>query len=239
MTEAPLTTDADRLRRAGLSSLLAVVSIPGAVFMFFTGVGALVDGNVMNGLSTLLAVATVLAAMTIPFLLGGGLWGYGMARLFDTPRWPATRTAALTVTGMVVLLEAPVHFSQALPLPPTTPLVIHGAFTLVFMVEIALVSGVASTRLIRRLDSDADARHIGRKVALAGAGGFLLGSLLALAFGFEVGTQPGTNMVFALHIANLIAASAAGWTLGWGLTGQPRTIRDGHFVPGNAGQTAR
>ena len=114
--------------------------------------------------------------MAVPFLIGGGLWGYGMARPFGAPRWPAALTASFAVAGMVVLLEVPVHFSQAIPLPSWMPLGIHGAFTLVFMAEIGLVSGVASTRLIRRLDVGVNARHTGRQVALAGAGGALLGS---------------------------------------------------------------
>ena len=46
---------------------------------------------------------------------------------------------------MVVLLEVPVHMSQALPLPSWFPFGVHGAFTLVFMTEVALVSGVASS----------------------------------------------------------------------------------------------
>jgi len=128
------------------------------------------------------------------------------------------RTGALSVAGMVVLLEAPVHLSQALPLPSWFPLGFHGAFTLVFMVEIGVVTLVAGARLIKRIEVDADARHIARRAALAGAGGFFLGSLMALAAGFEVGAPPATNMVWALHLANVMAALAAGWTLGWNLT---------------------
>jgi hypothetical protein len=228
--------DTARLRKATTALLLTAISIPGAVLVFLTGVGALIDGNVLDGLPVPLAIPTVLATVTVPFLVGAGLWGYGMARLFDAPRWPATRTAALAVTGMVLLLEAPVHLSQALPVPSWFPLGVHGAFTLVFMVEISLVAGVASTRLIRRLEVNANARHIGRKVATAGAGGFLVGSLLALAAGFEVGTPPAMNMVWGLHVANLIAASAAGWTLGWNLTTHTRTIRHVGAVSGGGSQ---
>src|SRR5690606_9617746 len=72
--------------------------------------------------------------------------GAAVARLFGHPLGPAARTGALSVTGMVALLEIPVHLSQVLPMPGWLPVPLgnHVFFSLVFMTEVALVSGVAS-----------------------------------------------------------------------------------------------
>lgn len=45
-------------------------------------------------------------------LIGGALWGWGIARVFDRPTRPAARTGALAFGGMVLLTAAPAELTQ-------------------------------------------------------------------------------------------------------------------------------
>lgn len=204
----------DRRRLPALSSALTAFTITGAVVLIFSVLASSSFTHALEYLPLWLAIAVGVPTLALSFVIGGGLWGWGMAAIFDHPRWPAARTGALSVTGMFILLEVPVHFSQALPIPIWMPLDAHGAFTLVFSTEIALVAGVSSARLVRRLGVDHGRRLLGAKVGLTGAAGTVTGSLLALGFGFRVGHPPGSNMVWALYVVVAIAGLTAGWTLG-------------------------
>ena len=201
------------------SALITAATIAGAVFSLFLLLLNVEPPDFMAALPAYISIPLGMPLVAAPLLTGGAAWGALLARLVGARPLPAARTGALTVTGMVVLLEVPVHMSQALPLPAWFPFGAHGAFTLVFMTEVALVSGVASTRLARRLDLRGEPRRIGRQVGLFGALGFGVGSLVAVAWGFVVGEPPSTNMVWALQIGNVAAGLAAGWQLGRHLEG--------------------
>ena len=217
MIQQPDAAGRLRLRTAMVSGVAAAVSVAGAVMLLFAGVSAMTEGAVMEGFPVGLAVPSVILGVAMPFLAGGLLWGWVLAALFGGPRWRAARTGALSLTGMVLLLEAPVHMSQALPLSDWFPFGLHGAFTVIFALETYLVSRVVSGRMVRRLGFGGMSKTLGKQVGLVGAGGFVLGSLLAWGLGFEVGSWPPANMVWALHVANVVAAFSAGWYLGWRL----------------------
>lgn len=215
---------ADRKRLAAFSAVLTALTITGAVVLIFTVLGTSMTLG-LAGLPLWLAIPLGVLVLSSAFLLGGGAWGWGMAVVFDHPRWPAAKTGALVVTGMFMLLEVPVHFTQALPVPDWMPLDIHGGFTLVFAIEIALVAGVASARLAIRLGVDRQRRLLGTKVGLTGSTGAVIGSVLALGLGFRVGHPPASNMVWALLVVVPVAGLAAGWTLGWLLADDSPRIR--------------
>ena len=170
-----------------------------------------------------LAVAIGVPTLALSFVVAGGVWGWGAATLSGHPRWPAAKTGALSVTGMFMLLEVPVHFSQALPVPNWMPFGVHGAFTVVFVSEIALVAGVASARLSKRLGVDRGHRPLGAKVGLVGAAGGAVGSVLALGLGFRVGAPSASNMVWALYVVVAVAGLTAGWAFGLSVGESPQT----------------
>jgi len=207
------------LRNAAISSMLTAACLTGAVIVVFILLAnADVLTHALPDVSLWVAIPVGVLLLSSAFLIGGGIWGWGTAHLFNHPRWPAARTGALSVTGMFMLLEVPVHFSQAIPVPDWMPLDTHGMFTVVFATEIGLVAGVASARLAKRLGVIHKRRQLAAKVGLAGVIGTVVGSMLALSCGFRVGQSPPFSMVWALYIVVAVAGLTSGWILGLKLT---------------------
>lgn len=195
-------------------SLVTAATMAGAVFAIFWMLLNFEPPTFLVDLPLLLSIPLGLPLVIGPLLVAGGVWGATIAGLVGRPPGAAARTGALSVAGMVALLEIPVHFSQALLAWVPAPVGTHVLFTLVFMVEVALVSGVASARLSKRLGMGGTPRQVGIGVGVGGALGFAGGSIVAAALGFVVGSPPGVNMVWALHVGNVGAGLAAGWQLG-------------------------
>lgn len=208
-------------------SLVTAVTMAGAVGLIFWILLNFEPPDFLVDLPILLSIPLGLPLILGPLLAAGAIWGAAVAHLVGRPIGPAARTGALSVTGVVALLEIPVHLSQALPMPESIPVPVgpHAFFTVVFMIEVALVSGVASARLCHRLGTGDRPRQVGARVGIAGAFGFVGGSLVAAALGFVVGEPPATNMVWALHVGNVAAALAAGWRLGGQLEHSRRATR--------------
>lgn len=213
--EAVTTESASRSGLVLTISLVTAATMAGAVFVIFWILLNFETPNFLADLPVLVAIPLGLPIVVGPLLAGGAIWGAAVAQVVGRPPGPAARTGALSVAGMVTLLEIPVHLSQALPVPGWIPVPfgIHAFFTLIFMIEVALVSGVASVRLCKRIDVGPGVEQIGTRVGTAAALGFLAGSLLAAALGFVVG-EFGANMVWALHMGNVGGGLAAGWQLG-------------------------
>lgn len=195
-------------------SLVTAATMAGAVFFIFWMLLNFEPPNFLADLPLLLSIPLGLPLVIGPLLVAGALWGATVARLVGRPLSPAARTGALSVAGMVALLEIPVHLSQVFLAWVPAPVGTHIVFTLVFMVEVALVSGVASARLSRRIGIGGTPRQVGIRVGVGGALGFAGGSVLAAALGFLVGSPPSLNMVWALHVGNVCAGLVAGWELG-------------------------
>jgi hypothetical protein len=195
-------------------SLVTAATMAGAVFFIFWMLLNFEPPNFLMDLPILLSIPLGLPLVIGPLLAAGAVWGAATASLVGRHPGPAARTGALSVAGMVALLEIPVHLSQVFLAWVPAPVGTHALFTVVFMIEVALVSGVASARLSRRLGIGASPRRIGTRVGFAGALGFAGGSGVAVALGFVVGEPPALNMVWALHVGNIGAGLAAGWQLG-------------------------
>ena len=195
-------------------AIVTGLTIPGGVFVFFLLLTEIDVEGVMGDLPLWISMPIGLPALLAPMFIAGALWGGTIARLVGAPVAPAARTGGLSIMGMILVLEVPVHLSQALPLEELPLVGGHGAFTLIFMVEVAFTASVASSRLARRVGDARRHRRIGASVGLAAAAGFAVGSLAAVALGFRVGSAPPMNMVWALHVGNLGAGLAGGWVLG-------------------------
>lgn len=195
-------------------SLITATAMAGAVFFIFWMLLNFEPPDFLVDLPLLLSIPLGLPLVIGPFFVAGAIWGGTIARLVGRPLGPAAWTGALSVAGMVALLEVPVHLSQVFLVWVPAPVGTHVLFTLVFMAEVALVSGVASARLSKRLGIGGTPRHVGIRVGFGGALGFAGGSVVAAALGFVVGAAPGHNMVWALHVGNVGAGLAAGYQLG-------------------------
>ena len=206
-------------------SLVTAVTMAGAVGLVFWILLNFEPPSFLVELPIFVSIPLGLPLVLGPLLAAGAIWGAAVAHLIGQSIGPAARTGALSVAGVVAILEIPVHLSQAVPLPGwvPVPLGIHAAFTLVFTIEVALVSGIASARLSERLGVTGRPA-LGVRVGIAGALGFVAGSIVAAALGFVVGEPPGMNMVWALHVGNSVAGLAAGSQLGRQLMGGEQDV---------------
>ena len=164
-------------------------------------------------------IAAGVATVLLPPFVGGALWGWWIARLFDRPTRPAARTGALAFGGMILLTAAPTDLTQLWldTLPGWMPLDVHGYFTIVFMVEVAVVASVTSWRLAKRFGAGEDARSVGMWTGGGAAAGFLVGSMVALAVGFRIFPWVRLSMVWAFLVALPFSTAASGAVLGWRL----------------------
>lgn len=170
-------------------------------------------------------IAAGVATVLLPPFVGGALWGWWIARLFGRPKRPAMRTGALAFGGMILLTAAPTDLTQLWldSLPEWMPLDVHGYFTIVFMVEVAVVASVASWRLAKRLGASEKAWSVGVWTGIGAAAGFLLGSMAALAVGFRILPWVRLSMVWAFLVSLPFATTASGTMLGWRLNSHLKT----------------
>lgn len=161
-------------------------------------------------------VTVSLLLVLLPPFVGGWVWGWGLARIFDRPTRSAAKTGALAFGGMMWLTAAPTDLTQLWldDLPTWMPWDVHGYFTVVFMVEVAVVGGVAAWRLAKRLGSGRSSFSIGVWTGTAAALGFLIGSVVAAAVGFRIYPWVRLSMVWAFLTALPFSTLAAGATLG-------------------------
>ena len=161
-------------------------------------------------------VAMGLAVVLVPPFAGGGGWGWGTARIFDLSPRPAAKTGAIAFGGMILLTAAPTDLTQLWldDLPAWMPFDVHGYFTIVFMVEVAVVAGVASWRLAKRLGAGPASGRIAVITGAAAAAGFLIGSIIAVLLGFRIYPWVRLSMVWAFLAALPLSTIAAGAVLG-------------------------
>jgi hypothetical protein len=139
---------------------------------------------------------------------------------------------------MILLTAAPTDLTQLWldSLPGWMPLDVHGYFTIVFMVEVAVVASVATWRLAERLGVGEGAWSAGWWTGAGAAAGFFVGSIVALAVGFRIFPWMRLSMVWAFLIALPFSTAAAGAALGWRLNSnlpdqEPADATQGTAIP--------
>lgn len=229
----PLDRATASLQRRGTvaakSAVITAVGIGGSVAAVFLSVGLWLGSmgfavpGTSNGQSwTIWFVALGLATVLLPPFVGGAIWGWGTARIFDRPARAAAKTGALAFGGMVVLTAAPTDLTQLWldDLPAWMPLDVHGYFTIVFMVEVGIVACVASWRLAKRIGAGDASFSVGVWTGAAAAVGFLIGSIVAVALGMRIYPWVRLSMVWAFLTALPFSTVAAGAALGLRLRDQ-------------------
>lgn len=203
------------------SALVTLLGVGGSVAASFLSIALwfpdfAIPGTTNGRPLTWPFVALGMGLVILPPFAGGAVWGGGITRILGVPLGPVAKTGALAFGGMILLTFAPVHATQKWlgDLPLWMPWHVHGYFTLVFMVEVALVASVATWRIAEELGVR-DAGAVGAWTGCAAALGFLGGSALALALGFDVQPGSGLAMIWALLTAVPVSALAAGATLGF------------------------
>lgn len=206
-----------------MSAVATLISIGGSLAATFlatatwiAGMGFSIPGTNSGRSWTVWFVALGILVQVIPPFVGGAVWGGGLARVFGRPMRPAAKTGALAFGGMVLLTAAPTDLTQLWldDLPGWMPLDVHGYFTIVFMVEVAVVACVASWRLAKRLGAGEQSLSVGVWTGAAAAVGFLIGSMVAIAIGFRIYPWVRLSMVWAFLTALPFSTLAAGAMLG-------------------------
>lgn len=115
---------------------------------------------------------------------------------------------------MVLAMGVPIDLTQLWldDLPGWMPYRMHGYFTIVFMLGIGVIAGVASARLTRRLGI-ADYRRVGVWTGFWAGLGLLPGSVLGYVAGFPINGIR-FNMVWSIVIAVLVSALIGGLAFG-------------------------
>lgn len=201
---------------AGAGGAIAAVFL--SVGLWLSGMGFATPGSTGRPMPPWFIAAGVTTVLLPPFV-GGALWGWGTARLFGRATRPAMRTGSLAFGGMILLTAAPTDVTQLWldSLPGWMPLGVHGYFTIVFMVEVAVVASVASWRLAKRLGVGESAWNVGVWTGAGASAGFLLGSIVAFSLDIRVLPWVHLSMVWAFLIALPFSTALSGAVLGWRL----------------------
>lgn len=102
------------------------------------------------------------------------------------------------------------------------PLDVHEYFTIVFMVEVALVACIATWRLAKRHGAGGSSFSVGVWAGASAAGGFLIGSFVAITLGFRIHSWLRLSMVWAFLTALPVSTLASDAMLGARLKSQLR-----------------
>ena len=159
-------------------------------------------------------------AMVVSLVCGGGLWGWGIARMTKTDVKTMVKACALSwslatfiVSGSLgISLTAITSFGYTLPIRYTY------YYLLILFPLIGIVTGFNVRAVISQWGYQELKNRIGMKVGFAAALGFLIVSLiLQFGFGWEVGKpQPEKyEMLTLLNWGNVGAALAGGLAMGW------------------------
>lgn len=158
-------------------------------------------------------------AMVVSLVCGGGLWGWGIARMTKTDVKTMVKACALSwslatfiVSGSLgISLTAITSFGYTLPMRYTY------YYLLIFFPLIGIVTGLNARTVINKLGYQELKNKVGTNVGLAAALGFLIVTLiLQFGFGWEVGRpQSGKYaMLTLMHWSNVGAALVGGSVLG-------------------------
>lgn len=197
------------------------ITLSGSIFLLFKAVTVTNESRHFRD-DALMMFILFLAYLVAFTLIGGGLWGVGIAWLTRNDIKALSRTGALiwsgtaTIAGFILILSQ----EPIMALARATPFDLHTLFTFEFVLAVGLVTSLSARSLMAQLDLNESRLHEAKQIGLAAALGFLLMNLvLWFGCGWEVGRPvPGRySMVTITNLSNLAAALAGGIALGWTL----------------------
>ena len=198
-----------------LFGLWTALTLAGSVwgFIFLAGPNSVTRSNVISSNNIVpIAIFTV-------YLCGGGLWGWGIARLMNADAKSTATACALswTATGLVagialVSLGAIIRSARIIPecCHPT-----HYAFLSTFVPVIGILTAINAYVVTGKLGFHELKKPAGMYAGIAAALGFLaVGLILLFGPGWAVGEYPG-KMLTLMEFCNIGAALAGGMAIGW------------------------
>ncbi len=204
--------------------LWTAFTLAGSVWavLFLMGPNSITRLDVIRSNNTVILIVV----LTV-FLCGGGLWGWGIARMMNTDArsmviacalsWPATVFASVTAVGFLASLMGGAFTSIIDPLPDFRHST-HYYFLLVFVPIIGIVAAIHGYVVTRNLGFKELQKSGGMYAGIVAAVGFLtVGLILLHGLGWEVGepVYGKYEMLLLLEICNIGAALAGGMAIGW------------------------
>lgn len=204
---------------AAVFGLWTTFTLAGSIWavLFLMGPNSITRLDVIQSNNNTVILIVVLTV----FLCGGGLWGWGIARLMKANAKSMVIACALSwsATGFVAviaLVSLGVTIRSARIFPdcchPT-----HYAFLTTFVPVIGVVAAINGYVATGKLGFHGLKRSAGMYAGIVAALGFLaVGLILLYGFGWGVGERPG-KMLTLLEFCNIGAALAGGMAIGWTL----------------------
>ena len=198
--------------------LLSAITLAGSIWFSLY----LIGGNSIHRSRILPADNDALAAVIVlgVFLLGGALWGLGIALMTKTDVKAMMKTCALSwgLTAFVLFASVGLSLGAIFKFGSTISIRSNYYFLMIILPVIGIATTITSWVVIGKLGLKELMNKAGLTVGIAAALGFLAVSLfLQFVLGWEVGKPvPGKyGMLTLLHYCNVGAAFAGGITLGW------------------------
>ena len=201
-----------------LMGLLTTVTLAGSIWLslYLLGPNSINPSRILPANNDVLAAATMLGV----FLLGGALWGLGIARMTKTDVKTMVKTCALSwglatfffSVSLGLSLGAIFKFGSAISIR------YNYYYLMIIVPVIGIVTGINGWVVIGRLGLKELRKTAALKIGVSAALGFLAVSLfLQFVLGWEVGKPvPGKyEMLTLLHYCNVGAALAGGMAMGW------------------------
>jgi hypothetical protein len=200
-----------------LMGLLTAITLAGSIWLSLY----LAGGNSINQTRIFPADNYAFPAITmvISYLCGGGLWGWGIARMTNTDAKSMAKACALSwsIPTFIVSVSLGVSLTTITAFGYTLPFRYTYYYLLIFIPLIGIVTGINARTVISKLGLKELRNKVGMNVGFAAALGFLIVTLiLQFGLGWEVGRpQSGKYaMLTLMHWSNVGAALVGGSVLG-------------------------
>ena len=197
--------------------LLTTITLAGSIWfsLYLAGPNSISRTRILPADNYALPAIT----MFVSYLCGGGLWGWGIARMTKTDVKTMVKACALSwsLTTFIVSVALGVSLTAITSFGYTLPIRYTHYYLLIFFPLIGIVTGINSRTVISKLGLQELKNKAGMNVGLAAALGFLVVTLiLQFGFGWEVGKpQPEKyEMLMLLNWSNVGAALVGGSVLG-------------------------
>ena len=208
--------------------LWTALTLGGSIWGFLVVVGPNSVTRYSNiRLDTIASENMKLIMMLIVYPCGGGLWGWGIARLMNANAKSMVKACGLTWTGtvfaiLIVVLLLGSYFGgfSRINFLPVFPHYRHYNFLFVFVPSVGFLTAINAYVATGKLGLKELRKSVGIYTGLGAAVGFLaVGLILFFGFGWEVGyPHPGKfGMLLIFLICSIGAALTGGMAMGWKL----------------------
>ena len=197
------------------------VTLSGSIYLLFRAV--VVTGEIRHFRDdTAIMFFIFLFCFAVLTLIGGGLWGAGIAWLTRSEITALGRTGARIWSSTAIITGFALGLSQTpiMALARAAPVNLHMLFTIEFALAIGLVTTLNIRTVLAKLGWEQSRLHVARYIGLVAALGFLsINLIMWFGYGWEVGRPISGrfSMVTITNLGNLAAALTGGIALGWTL----------------------